>query len=230
MCQEDATVDLLRDQLWQSPGVEREEDELIVATDRLAADLAGVSTRVLHYWSFKGVVTPGVSRKLSIRNTVRIYDFQELISLLVVAELRKRGLGFRRIRKVVDHLRARGYVDPLRELVFAVAGDGLYFQHPDGTWEGGARPDQIVLHETLNLDVIRAIIRNGVRRPADAHGRIERRRRAVGSKPVFAGTRVPVGAVKEWLDAGHSTARVLEAYPDLSEADVDAARGFRVSA
>jgi hypothetical protein len=48
------------------------------------------------------------------------------------------------IRRVVRHLRSRGYNEPLRELRFATVDREIYFQHPDGTWEGDLRPDQII--------------------------------------------------------------------------------------
>ena len=41
-----------------------------------------------------------------------------------------------------------------------------------------------------------------------------------------AGTRIPVTAVKAYLDAGCSTDDVIAAYPDLSRQDVDAVRDY----
>lgn len=45
-------------------------------------------------------------------------------------------------------------------------------------------------------------------------------------KPVVTGTRVPVGNVVGALSAGQSTAAVLEDYPTLTEADVQACLAF----
>ena len=47
---------------------------------------------------------------------------------------------------------------------------------------------------------------------------------AVGSKPVFAGTRVPVEAVESYLRRDVDDERILEALPQLAPADVAAAR------
>jgi len=74
----------------------------------------------------------------------------------VVATLRtEREMSLQHIRRVVGHLRSRGYEEPLRELRFATLGREIYFQHPDGSWEGDLRPDQIVLVKTIRLEPLR---------------------------------------------------------------------------
>lgn len=55
-------------------------------------------------------------------------------------------------------------------------------------------------------------------------GRVERRRGAMGSKPVLAGTRVPVDTVRRYLEAGRTVDQVLESFPTLTAADVEAVR------
>ena len=42
-------------------------------------------------------------------------------------------MSLQTIRRVVRHLRARGYNEPLRKLRFATVGREIYFQHLDGT-------------------------------------------------------------------------------------------------
>src|SRR5205814_7448869 len=154
---------------------------------------------------------------------VRLFGFTDLLQLLVVAELRDR-LPLQHIRRVVGHLRGRGYEEPFRQLVFATVGKELYFQHPDGTWEGGLAPDQVVFHEVIELEPLRRRI-DGVRqRPADTVGEVERARGRLGSKEVFAGTRIPVATVQAYLSRGFSDTDVLREYPDLTSADVETAR------
>ncbi|HTF12154.1 MAG TPA: MerR family transcriptional regulator, partial [Asanoa sp.] len=177
-------------------------DDLIAFPDRRAAEVAGVSRGRLLYWDLTHVVRPGIQRRLSVRNVVRLYTFQETVSLLVVAQLRERGLPLQTVRKVVAHLRDRGYAAPLSELRFATAGREIYFQHPDGSWEGAARADQLVLHEVLDLELIRQIVRAGAARPRADYGRTERRRKTKGNRLVFAGTRIPVETVVRWIEGG----------------------------
>ena len=153
------------------------------------------------------------------------YSYQDLLALLVVSVLRtERNMSLQKIRRVVTHLRARGYQAPLRELKFATVGREIYFQHPDGRWEGDLRPDQIVIVEVILLDPLRLRIDRAVARPAQDAGRVEKRRGVHASAPVFAGTRIRVATVQRYLQQGYRAEAILEAFPDLSLADVEEAR------
>lgn len=152
-------------------------EEFLAFPDTRARQLAGVSMRRLRYWEETGLVEPSIRRQLSPRNTVRLYSFADLLSLLVVAELRtERGMSLQHIRRVVEHLRSRGYEAPLRELRFATLGQEIYFQHSDGTWEGDLRPDQRVLEKVLHLDPLRARIIRAAGRQAGEAGQVVKRR------------------------------------------------------
>jgi DNA-binding transcriptional MerR regulator len=196
-------------------------DDLLAISDERAAKLARVSIRRLRYWQQIGLVVPSITRQISPRNTVRLYTYRNLIDLLVVAILRTdRGMTLQHIRRVVDHVRGSYQ---LSEVTFATVGKEIYFQHPDGTWEGDVRPDQIVLEKTIRLDRLRSTIASATRRGKEQVGQVVRRRGVMGSKPVFAGTRIPVETVREFLEHGYSTAQILEEYPTLEAADIDAA-------
>lgn len=204
-----------------------EVDDLVAMPLAGAARLAGVSERQLNYWDENGLLSPGVRRRLSPRNHVRLYDFQDLLELLVIKALQDANAHTRVIRRVVEHLRSRGYERPLTELRFAVVGKRVYFQHPDGSGEGDAAPDQVVLWQVLQLEPLRQRIRDaasGHRHP-DLAGEVVKQRGTLGSKAVFAGTRTPVEALWPYLRRGYSTEDILRAFPHLSERDVDAARG-----
>jgi uncharacterized protein (DUF433 family) len=120
--------------------------------------------------------------------------------------------------------RSRGYQAPLRELRFATVGREIYFQHPDGIWEGDLRPDQVVIYEVILLDPLRLRIDSAARRSAGDAGRVEKRRGVHASAPVFAGTRIRVATVQRYLQQGYLTDAILEAFPDLKVEDVDEAR------
>jgi uncharacterized protein (DUF433 family) len=197
-------------------------DEHRLAVSReVAARIARLTVRRLDYWAATGLVAPTVDRKLSTRRRVRLYGFLDLLALTVATELTERGVSVQHVRQIVRRLKARGYQHPLTELRYATVGKQVYFQLEDGAWEGGLRPEQIVLHEVLNLRPLRSrIVREVVR--GDQHiGQIEKRRGVHGSKPVLAGTRIPVEAVRRYLQAGRSAQDILEAYPDLTESDIE---------
>lgn len=200
------------------------DEQLLAVTRNTAAKIARLSTRRVDYWAETGLVTPSADRRLTAHRRVRLYGFIDLLALAVAAELVERGASLQHVRQIVRRLKARGYERPLTQVTYATVGKQVYFQLEDGTWEGGLRPDQIVFHQVLNLEPIRHRISRAVTRDEQQVGRVEKRRGVHGSKPVLAGTRIPVATVQRYLEAGRSTADVLEAYPDLTEADVEAVR------
>jgi DNA-binding transcriptional MerR regulator len=206
-------------------------EDLLAFPDNRARSIAGVSKGRQRYWEQIGLVVPSIRRQLGARSNIRLYNYQDLLALLVVSALRtERGMSLQHIRRVVEHLRARGYESPLRQLKFATIGQEIYFQHPDGEWEGDLRPDQIVIEETLHLDPLRLRISNAVKRSEQVAGHVEKRRGVHASAPVFAGTRIRVSTVQDYLLHGYKTAAILEAFPDLEAADVDTARQLLTAA
>lgn len=200
------------------------DEHLFAVPRQTAARLAQVSLRRLDYWASTGLVGPATDRQLGRRGRrVRLYESRDLLAVMVAAELRRRGISLQHVRQVVAHLLQRGYERPLTELRFATVGNQVYFQHTDGEWESGFHPDQIVFHHVLDLEPIRRRIEEGIERDERLAGHIERRRGVRGGKPVFAGTRVPLDTVKRYLAAGRSVDDVLEAFPALTRADVEAA-------
>jgi uncharacterized protein (DUF433 family) len=201
-------------------------DEELAVTEARAAAMVGFSVRRLRAWADRNIVRPAVVRRLSERNTVRLYRFQDLVELHVARALLDQGRSPQHIRRVVHHLRERDYSSPLRELKFAVQGKRIYFQHPDGAWEGDDVPRQVVLHSVLDLEAIRAQVRREVSpdRQRRRAGQLVQRRGVVGGKPVFDGTRIPVAAIQPYLRRGLPDERILDAFPLLTEADLAAAR------
>jgi uncharacterized protein (DUF433 family)/DNA-binding transcriptional MerR regulator len=198
---------------------------VLAVPDKRAAKLAHVSLRQLHYWDQTGLIVPSIKRRISQRNTVRLYNFQDLLSLLVAAQLRNR-VSLQHIRRVVAQLNQRGFAEPLRELHFATYGPHVFFQYPDGSWSGSPSPDQVIFHQVIELDPLRAKIPAVTERDPASAGRLVRRRGVMGSKPIFAGTRIPVETVRRYLDAGCDTEAILKEYPSLTAEDIEAARNY----
>jgi uncharacterized protein (DUF433 family) len=198
-------------------------DELVAFTRARAAGVAGLTERQVDYWMRTGLVRPAIDTRLTAR-PIRLYDFQDLMSLLVIAELKARGISVRHVRRIVEHLRADGYSRPLTELRFAVLKGKLYIQHLDGAWEGGGNVGQLIVPHVLDLQPLRARLSDARRRPADTLGHSEQRRGTMGYKPLIAGTRVPVATVRRYLDRGCSTEELLEAFPALEVDDIKAVK------
>ncbi len=189
--------------------------------------LTGLSKRKLQYWEDTGLIRPSLSRPDARgRGRPRLYDFRDLVELQTAARLRQ-SVSLQVIRRVQDHLRELDYEKPLAELRFHVVGGDLVFLE-SGTVRRGRRPEQVVIAVTVPLPAIvaeleREIARLDVRRV----GGVERRRGALGGKPVIAGTRIPVATVQRLVQEGLDAAQLRELYPDLTDEDISAAVAAR---
>ena len=198
------------------------DDRLVGVSARRAASIAEISPVRLRRWEEYKLVGPSVTRGVGGK-TVRLYGFQELVELLVVRELERITNDVRKLRRVMNDLRSE-YASPWTELRWAYDGGELYWQHPDGSWAGDRDPGQTVLHGVIELTLIEAHVRRSVERNESTVGRIEKRRGVLGSKPVIAGTRTSVDAVREFIEAGYGDAEILRAYPHLEAKDIAAVR------
>jgi uncharacterized protein (DUF433 family) len=184
--------------------------------------LTGLSARQLQYWDEQRFLQPSVSRGAG-RGRRRLYDFRDLVSLRVAADLRRQGVSLQLIRKVHAHLQSLDYRHPLAELTFWVFEGRLFFSEAE-TVRAGRRPEQVLASFVVPVPSIVASLNQEIaqldERPV---GEIERRRGTLGSKPVIRGTRIPVASVLRLAEDGLSEAEILEMYPDLQPEDVQAA-------
>jgi DNA-binding transcriptional MerR regulator len=202
-------------------------EDVLAVPDKRAAGLARISMRQLRYWEQIGLAVPSIRRELSVRNIVRLYSFQDLLELLVVAELRHRpGISLQHIQRLVAHMREVGFSAPLRELRFATHGKDIYVQDPGGNWSGDPSLDQLVFSQAIALDTLTARIGALGAREKSAAGKVVRRRGVHGSSPIFAGTRILVATVQRYLQEGFEAEAIIEEYPSLTLADIDAARQY----
>jgi uncharacterized protein (DUF433 family) len=184
--------------------------------------LTGLSARQLQYWDEQRFLQPSVSSGAG-RGGRRLYDFRDLVSLRVAADLRRQGVSLQLIRKVHGHLQSLDYRHPLAELTFWVFGGQLFFSEAE-TVRAGRRPEQVLASFVVPVPSIVASLNREIaqldERPV---GEIERRRGTLGSKPVIRGTRIPVASVLRLAEDGLTEAEILEMYPDLQPEDVQAA-------
>jgi len=197
--------------------------DVLAIPDKRAAKLARITMRQLRYWEQTGLIVPSIKRQISPHNTVRLYSYQDLLSLLVAAALRDR-VSLQLIRRVVAQLEDRGFADPLRELRFATHGRDVYFQYPDGSWSGHPDPDQVIFQQVIALDALRERIPTATKRRPNEAGKVVSHRGVLGGKPIFAGTRIPVATIQRYLQAGYGTDAIIDEYPSLTPADIDVAR------
>jgi uncharacterized protein (DUF433 family) len=67
--------------------------------------------------------------------------------------------------------------------------------------------------------------------PNRQHGedRITRNPAVLGGKPIIRGTRISVALISSWIESGVSVDQILEDYPNLDRADIEAAIAFSQS-
>ena len=191
--------------------------------------ITGVSRRRLAYWLDRGIVSADIDEARG-RGRTRLWSFRNLLEVRVALWLRDR-LSLQLIGRIVKELRKAGLTSPLATVRFAVIagggrrGDNVVIQTGSGDW---AHPitGQIIFEGTLPLqrfgEELTAAADRDYKRRRRA-GVIERRRGKLGSKPVFAGTRIPVETVVRLHSAGWDLERILDNYPGLTAADVKAA-------
>ena len=199
---------------------EMSDETLVVFTEAKVRALAGISQRQLRYWA-QDLAVPVIERQVTARRGVRLYDFDGVLTVMILAELKHRGKSLqylRQVAKLIEHERLQ-----FSELRFATSGSRVHFQRPTGEWQDAERL-QTIDAEVVPLEPLRERVQRSMRRDPAAVGQTEKRRGAMGSKELVAGTRVPVATIRRYLDRGVDVAEVLEAFPVLEREDVEAVR------
>ena len=211
------------------------DESVLVFTRSRAAQLTGLSQRQLDYWRKTELLEPSTSEQLSPYRSVHLYDFADMLELLTIVELHRLEVPTRRIRSIVDRMRAQGYKRPLTQIKYGVVERStrkakkrrkilVLLTFADGTTEGDDMPGQMVVEGAVDVQAIRARLHRSTRRDEDEIGRVEKRRGALGNKELFAGTRIPVATVRRYLAEDISVEEILEAFPALRTEDVEAVR------
>lgn len=197
-----------------------DNDAVVVFTEAKVRALAGVSQRQLRYWA-QDLALPAVDRQISKQRGVRLYDYDGVLTVMVLSELKRRGRSLQYLRQVARLIEEEGLRFP--ELIFATSGSRVHFQRPTGEWQDAER-NQTIDADVVPLSPLREKVDRSMQRDPAAFGKTERRRGAMGSKELVAGTRVPVDTVRRYLDRGIPVVEVLEAFPMLDREDVEAVR------
>jgi uncharacterized protein (DUF433 family) len=206
------------------------EGGVVFTTDQVLR-LTRISRRRLGYWLDHGILAADVDEARG-RGHVRLWSFRNLVEVRVALWLRDK-VSLQLIRAIVGKLRAQEELEhPLTDVSFGVVETSrkarrqdVVIQRPDGSWETWAE-GQKVMEVTVPLRRFAEELRQAAdadRRARRRVGTVERRRGALGSTAVLAGTRVPVSAIRSLNEAGWSTERIVENYPGLEAADVAAA-------
>jgi uncharacterized protein (DUF433 family) len=193
-------------------------------SEEQVSSLTGISARQLSYWDRTGFFRPEFAYEERKDAFSRIYSYLDLVSLKVIARLRKR-VPLQRLRLVKEKL---AEINPTlwRGASLWVHGDReVAFVHP-----GTGEPEEVISGQRLMelplsdiTDDLDKAVRALTQRDSATIGTVVQQRRIMRNQPVIGGTRIPVSAVRAFHDAGYSVDQILTEYPSLSRRDGKAA-------
>lgn len=179
--------------------------------------IARIPLSTLNFWARTGVIVP--SQRTA---RPRLYSFQDLRDLRVAHELRGQGARRGEIKAVLEFLRSLpgSSSQRLAHAQLQVVGARVSYRNPEldiDPVEPSTGGQRVLAVPMAELD---GEVRDGDLRPAE---RIAISPDVRGGTPVVAGTRVPAQLVAELVDDGVPRGEILDMYPSLSAADLDAA-------
>lgn len=187
--------------------------------------LTGVSKTQLRYWDRTDFFKPALGdsdRRLAFS---RIYSFRDIASLRVLNVLRNQySVPLQHLRKVAEQLShltdAKWTATELyvlnKKVVFLEPGTEQHREVVGGQYVIGISL-KVILSDTKK-DIERLYARDET-----TLGKVGRARNVSHNAWVVAGTRIPVSAIKRFVEDGFSIAQIKREYPTLTEADIRAA-------
>jgi len=98
-------------------------------TTRQAGQFSELTLRQMNYFDTTGLLSPSIQAAQG-RGTRKLYSFQDLVALRLIAKLRKQGASLQAIRRAITCLHGLGQHE-LTGVVFAVTEDDVTLVAPD---------------------------------------------------------------------------------------------------
>jgi uncharacterized protein (DUF433 family)/DNA-binding transcriptional MerR regulator len=193
-----------------------------------AARLSGLTAGQLRSWDRKGFVKPSYAEANRNLPYSRVYSFRDIVSLRVLGQLRNvYNVPLQHLRKVSDTLAHLGESKWTATTLY-VLGKRVVFTDPRTDERVEVVSGQRVFDIPLRVAIsdTRKAIANLNHRGKSEMGRVVHGRFTLQNEPVFEGTRIPVATVKRYLNAGYPPDSIMREFPDLTLADIEAARSF----
>jgi uncharacterized protein (DUF433 family) len=187
--------------------------------------LTGLTMRQLAYWDRLGFFQPQYAADDRRSPHSRIYSFQDVVGLRTLSVLKNTyKCSLPHLRHVAKEL-ANYSKTPWADITLYVWNRKVQFKEPDTGRVRGVVDKQYAL---LPIRSVIEDVRKGAenlrqREPAQV-GQIEKHRYVSHQAAIIAGTRVRVATILRFLEAGYSAADIVKEYPNLTEADVEAAK------
>jgi DNA-binding transcriptional MerR regulator len=190
------------------------------------ARLTGLSVRQLGYFDRTGFFSPSFAAENRREPYSRIYSFRDVVGLRTIAEMRNAlGISMQELRKIKPWLEQR-HESPWASLRFYVGGRHVFFDDPaTGARMAGRPAGQFAMPIEMKriADEMEKAAQGLKERQPDQFGQVVRHRYVQNNAWVVDGTRIPTAAIWRLHDAGYTVQAIIDQYPSLTPADVEAA-------
>lgn len=202
-------------------------DETVIAafSEDHVERLTGLSKIQLKYWDRTKFYTPSLADENRRVAFSRIYSFKDVVALRTLSVLRNQhSVSLQHLRQVahkLKHLEDRLWT----AITLYVLKKRVNFFNPEKDQIEDVLSGQYALG--IPLKAIIADTKRDVKRlqTRDEHkiGKIDRARYVSHNAWVVAGTRIPAAAIKRFAEDGFSIEQIMQEYPTLTKADIEAA-------
>jgi uncharacterized protein (DUF433 family) len=195
----------------------RSREFVVFATLDEASRVTDLSKQQIRAWHAAKVLTPFLVREASRGARIRLFDFADLVSLRILAQLRG-NVSTDELRKVQTTLRERPQHDWSKLRFLAERRRLIILDETD--------EEEILEFGPVWIDVgrvvseLRSEVEQARTRDPAAVGRIVRDPAVMGGAWVIDGTRIPTEAIWSFHEAGYDTDAIVEQYPRLVSEDV----------
>lgn len=202
-------------------------DENVIGafSDEQAARISGLSLHQLRQWDRQGFFKPSYGSPRAHVPYGRIYSFRDLVSLQVLHDLRNRKkIPLQHLKLVSEKLAHLGDARWTSTTLY-VLGKRVVFENPKTR-----RREEVVSGQRVFNIPLRIVIKSTRDRidelseRSERAGLIEANRFVSQNQRVFAGTRIPVAVIADYLRAGISEDKIISEFPALQPADIAAAK------
>lgn len=187
------------------------------------AQITGLTANQLRYWDRTGFFRPTYAHTGEGIKPIKIYSFKDVVGLRIIAVLLKEHkLSVQYLKTVAKELLLRSDA-PWSSLALAVCkGEVVIIDRESGHGQGIFSGQGILVPIIDQIRHVRRAAADLSRRNSGQIGSLERHRNVAHNARVFAGTRVPVRAVEQFLDVGYTVDSILNEYPVLDRKDIEA--------
>ena len=203
--------------------------EIAAFTAEHVCRLTGLSSHQVRYWDKTGFFSPTLLDDFKRRAFGRIYSFCDVVGLRTISVLRNQHrIPLQELRRVGAWLHAK-HNEPWASLKFALQGRQVVFFDPksDVAIEPHGAGQEVLAIALEPIANEMRLAANRLRdRTSEQQGQIVRNRHVVHNAWVVAGTRIPTSAIWNYHKAGYSSQQIIQEYPRLTDADVQAAISF----